>query len=63
MLEVCDPYVLYNPRYTSELLVAGTLEALSAMALKHLERGVTSPLLVSNHLGFWCLGADAGLFP
>jgi hypothetical protein len=63
MLEVCDLQVLYNLRYTSELLVAGTLEALSAMALKHLERGVASPFLVSNRLWFWHLGADAGLFP
>jgi hypothetical protein len=31
-------------------LVAGTLEALVAMAQKHLERGVASPFLVSSHL-------------
>ena len=31
-------------------LVAGTLEALVAMAQKHLERGVASPFLVSNRL-------------
>jgi len=63
MLEVCGPHVLYNLGFTSELLVAGTLEALSAMALKHLERGVASPFLVCNRLGFWYLGADTGLFP
>jgi hypothetical protein len=33
--------------------VAGTLEALVAMAQKHLERGVASPFLVSNYLRAW----------
>jgi hypothetical protein len=55
MLEVRETHVLYNLGYTSKLLVAGTLEALSAMAFKHLERGVASPFLVGNRLGFWYL--------
>lgn len=55
MLEVRETHVLYNLGYTSKLLVAGTLEALSAMAFKHLERGVASPFLVGNSLGFWYL--------
>ena len=37
---------------TCVFLVAGTLEALVAMAQKHLERGVASPFLVSNYLRF-----------
>ena len=37
---------------TCMFLVAGTLEALVAMAQKHLERGVASPFLVSNYLRF-----------
>ena len=63
MLEVCDLHVLYNLGYTSKLLVAGTLEALSAMALKHLERGVASPFLVSNYLARRCPRNNFGLFP
>ena len=43
-------------------LVAGTLEALVAMAQKHLERGVASPFLVSNCLARRCPGNNAGLF-
>jgi hypothetical protein len=42
-----------------EFLVAGTLEALLAMAHKHLERGVASPFLVSSHLELLRLGTDA----
>jgi hypothetical protein len=45
-----------------EFLVAGTLEALSAMAHKHLERGFASPFLVSSHMGFLRLGTNAVLF-
>ena len=43
------------------LLVAGTLEALSAMAHKHLERGVASKFLVNSHLGLLRLGTNAAL--
>jgi hypothetical protein len=45
----------------SERLVAGTLEALTAMALKHLERGVASPFLVCIRLWLWHLRADGVL--
>ena len=55
MLEVRETHVLYNLGYTGKLLVAGTLEALSAMALKHLERGVASPFLVGHPLWLWYL--------
>lgn len=44
-------------------LVAGTLEALVAMAQKHLERGVASPFLVSNYLVRRCPGNNMGAFP
>jgi len=44
------------------VLVAGTLEALSAMAHKHLERGVASPFLVSSHLGLRRLETNAAQF-
>jgi len=54
---------LCDLRFMSEPSVAGTLEALSAMALKHLEDGVASPFLVSTRLGLLYLGADVGLFP
>jgi hypothetical protein len=43
------------------LLVAGALEALSAMAHKHLERGFASPFLVSPHLGLVRIGTNAAL--
>ena len=51
MLEVRDAMSLCDLQFMSELSVAGTLEALSAMALKHLERGVATPFLVSTFLG------------
>jgi len=44
-------YVLYHPRFMGAFLVAGALEALSAMAHKHLQGGVASPFLVSTPLG------------
>lgn len=63
MLEVRDSMSLCDLRFMREPSVAGTLEALSAMALKHLEDGVASPFLVSTRLGLLYLGADVGLFP
>jgi alpha-aminoadipic semialdehyde synthase len=53
--------VLCYLRFMGGFLVAGTLEALSAMAHKHLERGVASPFLVRSHPGPVCLGTDAAL--
>ena len=41
------------------ILVAGTLEALSAMAHKHLQLGVASPFLVSVCLTYRSVGTDA----
>lgn len=45
-----------------EVLVAGALEALSAMAHKHLERGIASPFLVSSHLVLLRIGNNAPPF-
>ena len=45
-----------------EFLVAGALEALSAMAHKHLERGFASPFLVCSYLGILRHGTDGALF-
>jgi hypothetical protein len=54
--------VLCHLRFMGEFLVAGVLEALSAMAHKHLERGFASPFLVSSHLGLLRLGTNAAFF-
>ena len=49
MLEVCSSSTRLST-IIGVFLVAGTLEALSAMAHKHLQLGVASPFLVSIHL-------------
>jgi hypothetical protein len=54
--------VLCYLRFMGESLVAGALEALSAMAHKHLERGFASPFLVSFHPELLSLRIDAALF-
>jgi hypothetical protein len=54
--------VLCHLRFMGEFLVAGPLEALSAMAHKHLQRGIALPFLVSSHLGLLGLGTNAALF-
>jgi len=54
--------VLCHLRFMGETLVAGALEALSAMAHKLLERGFASPFLVSSHLGVLRLGIIMALF-
>ena len=53
MQEVCKlRHLISLAIYECLFLVAGTLEALVAMAQKHLEGGVASPFLVSNYLHF-----------
>jgi hypothetical protein len=47
MLEVCSYATLLLAILKRVFLVAGTLEALSAMAHKYLQLGVASPFLVS----------------
>ena len=56
-------YLISLAIYSLHFLVAGTLEALVAMAQKHLERGVASPFLVRNYLARRCPGNNAGIFP